>query len=103
MAIATIYDLDGNIVCDGLQSGAVCNQAINTAREHARETRRSVIVEDWGTRECYRVTPAGHVWRPPHTWEVPDFAEHDAENADRRAAADDFARGEAEYWSRNRW
>lgn len=29
MAIATIYDLDGNIVCDGLQSGAVCNQAIN--------------------------------------------------------------------------
>lgn len=65
MTYSTIYDLDGNTLTDGVQSQRVCNATITTARAMARSRRRSVVVEDRGTEECYRVTPAGHIWRAP--------------------------------------
>jgi hypothetical protein len=66
---ANIYDLDGNRVSYGLQSSLVCDVALRTARLIAALKRRSVIVEDRGTRECYRVTPAGLRWKAPRSWE----------------------------------
>lgn len=72
---STIYDMaSGHIITDGVQSQRVCNATINTARSIARERKRSVIVEDRGTEECYRVTPAGHTWRAPKSW-VPCWVE----------------------------
>jgi streptogramin lyase len=69
---ATIFDLKtARIITAGLQSGAVCDAAINAARRIARERHRSVIVEDYGTHEVYRVTPAGHIWRAPKGWGNP--------------------------------
>jgi hypothetical protein len=71
MTHSTIYDLDGNILTDGVQSQTVCDATINTARDIARTKGRSVMVEDRGTEECYRVTPAGHIWRAPRSWPRP--------------------------------
>ena len=68
MAHSTIYYMNGYIATDGVQSQAVCDATIQTARSIARSEGRSVIVEDRGTRECYRVTPAGHRWRAPKSW-----------------------------------
>lgn len=68
MTYSTIYDLDGTVIADGVQSQAVCNETIITARRIAADNKRSVIVEDCGTGECYRVTPAGHRWRAPRWW-----------------------------------
>ena len=65
MTYSTIYDLDGNTLTDGVQSQRVCNATLIAARGLARARGRSVIVEDRGTEECYRVTPAGHIWRAP--------------------------------------
>ena len=67
--MTTIYDMDGYLITAGVQSQAVCDATINTAREIAREKRRSVVVEDAGTRECYRVTPAGRRMRAPKGWQ----------------------------------
>ena len=75
MSYSTIYDLSGNTITDGVQSQRTCNATINTARSIARETRRSVIVEDRGTQECYRVTPAGHIWQAPKSWSAFSFGE----------------------------
>ena len=70
---ATIYALDGShVISEGLQSATVCGSALNEARLIARERRQSVVVEDAGTEECYRVTPGGHVWRAPRGW-VPSW------------------------------
>ena len=75
--ISTIYDMTtGATLTDGVQSQRVCDATINTARSMARDRGRSVIVEDWGTQECYRVTPAGHVWRKPKNW-VPTWEQDD--------------------------
>ena len=68
MSYSTIYDLGGNTIADGVQSQAICDATINTARQIAAERGHSVIVEDRGTEECYRVTPAGHRWRAPDGW-----------------------------------
>ena len=66
---STIYDLrTGNTITEGLQSQAVCDATINAARSIARHRGRSVIVEDYGTGECYRVTPRGYIWRAPKWW-----------------------------------
>lgn len=76
MSYSTIYDMDGNILTDGVQSQAVCDDTIRTARFLAsRKTGRgrSVIVEDRVTREVYRVTPAGNIWRAPSYWVMPDW------------------------------
>jgi hypothetical protein len=71
MAYSTIYDMrTAEILTDGVQSQAVCNATINAARSIARDRRASVIVEDRGTGECYRVTPAGLRWRAPAGWEM---------------------------------
>jgi streptogramin lyase len=71
MSYSTIYDIaTARVLTDGVQSQAVCNATINTARNIARDQRRSVIVEDRGTGECYRVTPAGHRWKAPSWWQV---------------------------------
>jgi len=69
MTYSTIYDrYTGETITDGVQSQAVCNDTIRTARMIAKERGRSVIVEDRGTRECYRVTPSGRKWRAPPGW-----------------------------------
>lgn len=63
MTYSTIYDLrTGYTLTDGLQSQKVCDETINTAKELAATRGRSVIVEDRGTNECYRVTPGGFIW-----------------------------------------
>lgn len=70
MTYSTIYDMNsGHIITDGVQSQAVCNATINTARSLAAQRGHSVIVEDRGTQDCYRVTPAGHKWRAPKGWQ----------------------------------
>jgi hypothetical protein len=77
MTFSTIYDMrTANPLTDGVQSQAVCDATINTARRMAKERQASVIVEDRGTRECYRVTPAGHIWAAPKGWE-PEWASSD--------------------------
>jgi len=68
MTYATIYEMDGHVATDGVQSGRVCDAAVQMAKRMAADRRRSVIVEDRGTEECYRVTPGGHVWRAPKGW-----------------------------------
>lgn len=69
MTYSTIYSMDtGHVITDGVQSQACCNATLNTARNIARSHDRSVIVEDRGTQECYRITPAGHRWRAPKEW-----------------------------------
>lgn len=68
MTYSTIYYLDGSIATDGVQSQAICNETIRAARRIAADDKRSVVVEDRGTEECYRVTPAGHRWRAPKGW-----------------------------------
>lgn len=73
MTYSTIYDLDGNVITDGVQSQIACDATINTARSIARDRRRSVVVEDRGTEECYRVTPSGNVWRRPKGWSAPEW------------------------------
>ena len=68
MTYSTIYDMQGHMITDGVQSQRVCNATINTARSIAASRRKSVVVEDRWTEECYRVTPAGHRWRAPKGW-----------------------------------
>jgi len=78
MSYSTIYDMrTGYALTDGVQSQKVCDATINTARRIAREEGRSVIVEDRGTEEVYRVTPAGHIWRAPKWWGAPSWAQED--------------------------
>lgn len=78
MSYSTIYDLQtGYPIADGVQSQRVCDATINTARQIARDRKRSVIVEDRGTEEVYRVTPAGHIWRAPKSWGAPSWAQED--------------------------
>src|SRR5690606_21012403 len=79
MSYSTIYDLDGNIITDGVQSQRVCDATINAARRLAADRKRSVVVEDRGTEECYRVTPSGLVWRAPKGWINPFEAEDEDE------------------------
>ena len=72
MTYSTIYDMgSAATIADGVQSQKVCDATINTARSIAATLGRSVIVEDRGTQECYRVTPAGHKWRAPKSWPQP--------------------------------
>lgn len=74
MSYSTIYDMaTGCPVTDGVQSQKICDVTIRTARSIARERGRSVIVEDRGTCECYRVTPSGHNWRAPKWWSAPSW------------------------------
>ena len=75
MTYSTIYwATDGMVAADGLQSQAVCDETWNAARRMARVAGKSVIVEDRGTRECYRITPGGHKWRAPKWW-VPEWGQ----------------------------
>lgn len=72
MSHSTIYDmLTFEVITDGVQSQRVCDETIRTARDIAADRGHSVIVEDRGTEECYRVTPAGHIWRAPKWWGRP--------------------------------
>lgn len=74
MSYCTLYRMSsGYVITDGVNSGVVSNQAINMAREIARDIKGSVIVEDRGCELVYRVTPAGHVWRAPQWWGPPEW------------------------------
>jgi hypothetical protein len=76
MSYSTIYDMArGYTITDGIQSQRICDATINTARSIAHEKGRSVIVEDRGTNECYRVTPSGLKWRAPKWWIAGDLDE----------------------------
>ena len=77
MTYSTIYGLDGHIIADGVQSQAVCNETINMARRIARDLRKSVVVEDRGTGEVYRITPSGQRWRAPPNWGPPSWIQDD--------------------------
>lgn len=78
MSYSTIYDMvTGYTITDGVQSQKICNATINTARSCAESRGHSVIVEDRGSKECYRVTPAGHIWRRPKWW-IPEWESEDA-------------------------
>lgn len=78
MSYSTIYDMrTAHTITDGVQSQRICDATINTARSIARSRGTSVIVEDRGTQECYRVTPAGHIWRAPKFWQQPDWNGND--------------------------
>lgn len=69
MTYSTIYDMQtAATITDGVQSQLVCDATIITARRIAADLGHSVIVEDRGTEECYRVTPAGHKWKAPRDW-----------------------------------
>ena len=69
MTYSTIYDLaTAETLTDGVQSQAVCDATINTARRIAADRGRSVVVEDRGTEECYRVTPKGRRLAAPKSW-----------------------------------
>lgn len=82
MSYSTIYDMStGHAITDGVQSQAVCDATLNTARRCAASRKRSVIVEDRGTEECYRVTPSGRIWRAPKGW-VPCWQSDDAAEAE---------------------
>lgn len=71
MTHSTIYDMiTGHATTDGVQSQAICDATINTARQCAQDRGHSVIVEDRGTGECYRITPSGLRWRAPMEWRI---------------------------------
>jgi hypothetical protein len=77
MTYSTIYDIaTGHTITDGVQSQKVCDATINIARRLAKERGHSVIVEDRGTKECYRVTPGGHRWAAPKGW-TPEWEQED--------------------------
>ena len=77
MTYSTIYDIQTAIpITDGVQYIRE-DATINTARALARDRSRSVIVEDRGTQEYYRVTPAGHIWRVPSCWPTPSWGKSD--------------------------
>lgn len=44
--IATIYDFNGNILSDGLQTSDVCDEAIRIAKEWATERDEPVYLDD---------------------------------------------------------
>lgn len=74
MSYSTIFDMvTAHIITDGVQSQKVCDATIIAARNLARARGRSVIVEDRGTLECYRVTPSGRRWRAPKSWPAPNW------------------------------
>ena len=79
MSYSTIYDMAGYTIADGVQSQLVCDATINTARQIARSRRRSVIVEDRGARQVYRVTPSGRIWKAPKWWGAPEWGVCDDE------------------------
>ena len=56
-AIATITDIDGNILSDGLQTCDMCDVAIQSAYRRAEERGEDVILYD--ADGDWRVTPAG--------------------------------------------
>lgn len=68
MSYSTIYDQGGNVITDGVQSQRACDATLNTARSIAATRRRAVVVEDRGTRECYRVGPSGRCYAAPRGW-----------------------------------
>ena len=77
MTYSTIYDMvTGYKITDGLQSQKVCDETIQTARRCAASRRHSVVVEDRGTQECYRVTRNGNIRPAPKDW-VPAWTESD--------------------------
>lgn len=68
MSYSTIFDLGGNILTDGVQSQSVCDATINTAKQLAADRGKDVVVEDYGTTECYRVSPDGRRRKAPKDW-----------------------------------
>jgi len=78
MSRVTIYDFEeGYTITDGLQSAAVCDEAIRAARNIAHNSGRSVVVEDRGTEEFYRVTPKGRILPVPKGWGKPSWEEEE--------------------------
>lgn len=72
--MATIYSLDGHTITEGLPSSIASDEAFKTAQSIAKETKKSVIVEDVAARQLYRVSVAGRAWSPPSDW-IPSWEE----------------------------
>jgi len=71
MSDCTIYDMQtAHIITEGLQSQAVCDATLITAREIARNRGHSVVVEDYVTGRTFRVTRNGRVRRAPAGWDA---------------------------------
>jgi hypothetical protein len=68
---STIYDLNGSVITDGVLSQRHGDDTIRTARIIASDRQRSVVVEDNGTREVYRITRKGRKWPAPADWTAP--------------------------------
>jgi hypothetical protein len=81
MPYAFIYDLNGNVLKTDFRFGITSDEVLAEARNVARADRRSAVVENWPAGEVYRVTPAGHVWRPPKGWK-PSWDMFDERRAD---------------------
>ena len=59
---ATVYTQSGEILTEGLQSAAQCDEARQCAREFARDFDARVIVEDPGVEGgAYAVEPDGEI------------------------------------------
>jgi len=71
----TIYDFESaQILAEGLQMQAVCEETIQLARKMARELGHSVVVENRGTKEVYRITKTGRLRPVPSGWNLlPDW------------------------------
>jgi hypothetical protein len=75
MSYSTIYDMrTAHVLTDGVQSQAMCDATINTARYLARERKHSVIVED---RDRGMLPSSGHVWHTPHWWGAPSWEQEE--------------------------
>jgi len=71
----TIYDFEtAEVLAEGLQTQAVCDETIQLARNLARELGHSVVVEDRGTKEVFRITRSGRLRPVPSGWNLlPDW------------------------------
>jgi hypothetical protein len=71
---AIIYNIKtGHIIAGGLESAIISDRAIQAARRIACERGHSVVVEDYGKRELYRITPSGRKCCVPGWWQEPDW------------------------------
>jgi hypothetical protein len=73
MSNATIYDMDGYTVTDGLQSAVVCDAARIEARSFARQLKKPVVLVDRGMGETYVVTPDGTITLADEYDDLPDW------------------------------
>ena len=79
----TIYDYRTGVIIitdddvNDLHSQLICDGVVEKARAIARKLKRSVVVEDCGARDFYRVMPTGCLQPVPPVWGKPEWEEED--------------------------